>query len=210
MSKVKVFQIYFDKEQIKELDSNFIPFDNTDNARPDLREYYVWNKLHNSNLVADVDYWGALSWQYSRKTGSSGKNIIDSVINKPGFDVYYICPFSFRGNVWVQGDQYHSGLSETADLILNKLNYNISCRTLNMPISFFCNYFVANKYFWSNYMNFIHSFLELCENDKKLYDRVHGLNYDYNGGKLSMFSFLIERFTSTFITLHNMTHLSCK
>lgn len=203
MNTVKVFQIYFKENQLHELDSNFIPYDNTSNLCPQLREYYVWNKIHNSELVNDVDYWGAVSWQFRKKANMTGEKFTRFAHYNPGYEVYYI---GYYGrNVWIQGENYHPGISTIADTALNKLGYSVNCKSLAMPNSFFYNYFIASKNFWNQYMKFIEDFLKLCEHDSALNDSVHGLHLTHNGSPLSMFSFLVERFTPTFIQLNNIS-----
>lgn len=78
--KIIVYQIYFDNEQIPLLDPNFIPYDNTNNPNPQLREYYVWRELFPKfkkdmlNLCA-VDYYGIVSWKFIEKTNLSGLDV---------------------------------------------------------------------------------------------------------------------------------------
>ena len=41
---MKIFQLYYKPEQVANLDPAFVPYDNTANPKPELREWYIWLK----------------------------------------------------------------------------------------------------------------------------------------------------------------------
>ena len=52
-TKTKIFQIYFKPELKVHCDPAFTPLDNTDNPRPDLREWYVWDREYKNILKGE-------------------------------------------------------------------------------------------------------------------------------------------------------------
>lgn len=212
---IKMFQIYFKQEQLPVLDADFVPFDNTSNEKPNLREWFSWNKIHDSGLVENIDYWGAVSPKFKEKTLIPGNKFLEFVVKNPGYDVYYACPSWIYNdmshfNVWVDGDKHHPGLSNLANEIMNKLGYRVDVTQIQMDTFFFCNFFLANKKFWNEYMLFIDSIFQLCNNDSTLYSKVFtpGTSNYFQDPTTSMFSFLIERFTPTFVLLKKFKALS--
>jgi hypothetical protein len=55
MTNTKIYQIYFKPELKDQCDPLFTPMDNTDNPRPDLREWDKWNREH-ENILAEDGY----------------------------------------------------------------------------------------------------------------------------------------------------------
>lgn len=206
----RLFQICYKKEQLSNADPLCTVYDNTDNLRPDLREWWSWNKIHNSKLVEDVDYWGAVSFKFNEKTKIRAYDFLKFFKYNSGYEVYSICPSWLNGqfnnfNVWNDGDRYHPNLSQLANDILNKLGYDIDVRKLNMSVYFFCNFFIASKNFWNEYMKLIDSVFELCSRDSDLNTRLFkiGLSNYYQDPTAPMFPFFIERLTPTYILLKN-------
>lgn len=215
ITNIKMFQICFKSEQLSQVDANFIAYDNTSNERPDLREWYSWKKIHNSELVSDVDYWGAVSLKFTEKTKLSGARFLKFIQDSPGYDIYYVCPSWFNAdltefNVWVDGDRYHPNLSTIANKVLLKLGYSVDVTKIKMPVFFFCNFFVANKKFWNSYMKTIDRIFYICETDVQLKDDIFakGKSNYYQEPTAPMFPFLIERLTPTYVLLNNYNSLS--
>lgn len=215
ITNIKMFQICFKPEQLSQVDANFIAYDNTSNKKPDLREWYSWSKIHNSELVTNVDYWGAVSLKFTEKTKLSGARFLKFIQDNPGYDIYYVCPSWLNAdltefNVWVDGDRYHPNISQIGNRVLQALGHNVDVTKIKMPIFFFCNFFVASKKFWNSYMQFIDNIFQICENDAKLKDDIFtpGKSNYYRDKNTSMFSFLIERMTPTFVLLNNYNSLS--
>jgi hypothetical protein len=215
LQNIRMFQIYYRPDMLSALDPAFVPYDNTSNERPDLREWWCWNKIHNSYLVRDVEYWGAVSFRFYEKTKISGEKFLEFFKNNPGYDTYYVCPWNIfsvkqNNNVWVQGDVYHPGLSALANEILTKLGFNIDVTQIKMSDAYFyCNFFVANKLFWDSYMKFITSVFEICKIDNSVNDKLLTIGRsNYQDKTTPMFPFFIERMTPTYIVLKKFRALS--
>ena len=113
-------------------------------------------------------------------------------------------------NVWRDGEQFHPGLIASANEILNRLGYDVDVASLDMTTYFFCNFFIANKRFWNEYMEFIDALLKLCQHDSALHDKVlsNGRSGYFQDPTTPMFPFLVERFTPTFILLNKFSSAS--
>jgi len=49
-----LYQAYYDNNQLPLLDSIFTPYDNTENAKPELREYPMWKNLLEKHKDTDA------------------------------------------------------------------------------------------------------------------------------------------------------------
>jgi hypothetical protein len=215
---MKIFQIYYKPEQKLTLDSKFIPYDNTENPSPDLREWYIWNKEFKS-LYDTEDYWGFVSSKFKEKSNLTGDQVFDHISKNPGVDVYLFNPCianeALFANPWEQGDIYHPNISNIANTFLHKIGYpEINVRDILMDSStmIFTNYIVGSKHFWKGFMEFSQKLFDECEKDKQFKDQVFGVgasNYALDGS-LSMFSFLIERLVPTYLILFNIKTLAYK
>lgn len=155
---VKVFQILFRETQRSELDPVFEAFDNSASQDRAWCEYGVFTRrapLHRDSS----DYAGYVSWRFGRKTGLTGHQVLDFIEKHPGFDVYYVNPYplgSFYQNIWHQFECNHPGIAEIAQYLLDERGLGIDLATWVQPeedISF-CNYWIGNGRFWSEYMDF--------------------------------------------------------
>lgn len=207
---MKVFQIYFKSELAAHCDSAFTPLDNTDNPRPELREWDVWNRNHDAILDENLDYWGFVSWKFKEKTNLTGQQVFDFISNNPGHDVYLFNPCIVNEavfiNSWEQGDMHHHGISTIGQKFLNKLGYedqDLRSILLDRNRTVFANYVVGNRDFWIRFMEFSRQLFTEAEKDPIFKDDVFGAgrsNYAHDKS-LPNFTFLIERLIPTFLEL---------
>lgn len=210
---MKIFQLYYKPEQISQLDTVFIPYDNTSNARPELREWYIWDKEYDTNCVAGLDYWGFVSWKFKEKMNLSGKQVQDFITNNSGYDVYLFNPCILNEavftNNWEQGDLYHPNISEIGNKFLIKLGYadtDVRSILLDRTRTTFANYIVGSRKFWDKFMTFSRRLFTEAEKDPEFNQLVFAAgqsNYAYDK-TLPMFTFLIERLIPTFIELEDL------
>jgi hypothetical protein len=205
------YQSYYLEDQIKFLDSNFIPYNNTENSQPELRELPMWRKLFNKHRNTDA-YWGLLSWRWSQKTNVPPSQFKQWILLNPGYDVYHLDPFSHLANqfpnLWVQGDLWHSGMINFAQKLFTKLGINTPIYEYKYQPDEFgtCNYFIGNDRFWSSYMKFIDTCLEHCDADPSMSSYLYKEGGQYNGLFVPNFSFVIERLFS----MHNILNRHIK
>jgi hypothetical protein len=210
---MKIYQLYFKPEQTELLDSAFIPYDNTENTRPELREWYIWDKEYENCKQEGLDYWGFVSWKFGEKTGIDGQQFVDFINANPGFDLYFINPCLVNEavfiNSWEQGDLHHQGISDIGNSFLQKIGYeNIDVKSyiLDRTMTMFANYIVGSAEFWEKFMTFSRKLFTEAESDPEFYNSVFGEGgSNYNADpSLPMFTFLIERLIPIFIELESI------
>lgn len=210
MSKTKVFQIYYKEEQLPTLDPAFVPYDNTSNLKPELREWYVWDKEYQRCVDDGLTHWGFVSAKFSSKTNISGQQFLDFIEANPGHDVYFINPCIANEalflNGWEQGDIHHAGLSSTCNTFLEKIGFeglDVKTLVLDRTRTMFASYIVGSKQFWSAYLDFTRKIFTEAETDAAFKQQVfgEGLSNYVHDRSLSNFAFLNERLISTFIEL---------
>jgi len=214
---MKIYQIYYKQEQIVHLDPAFVPYDNSNNLRPELNEWAVWNEFYDTAEAKELDMWGMLSWKFKQKTNLTGQQFIDFVNDNPGYDVYFVNPAIVNEavflNGWEQGDFYHLGLSEIANNFLAKIGYSdlaVKELVLDRNTTMFASYFVATRDFWDRYITFTRKIFIEAEKDIEFNNQIFGAglsNYNLNKS-LPQFPFLNERLISTFIDIEAINALS--
>ena len=215
-TNTKIFQIYFKPELKVHCDPAFTPLDNTDNPRPELREWYVWDREYKNILKQNLDYWGFVSWKFKEKTNLTGEQVFNFINANPGYDVYLLNPCILNEacflNSWEQGDIHHPNISAIGNSFLSKIGYkDIDVRYLNIDRNknVFANYIVGSKAFWARFMPFTHQIFAEAEKDPEFKHQVFGeglSNYAHDRS-LPNFTFLLERLIPTFIELENISSI---
>jgi hypothetical protein len=218
-TNTKIFQIYFKPELAAHCDPAFTPLDNTENPRPELREWYVWDKEHENILEQELDYWGFVSWKFQEKTGLTGKQAFDFINNNPGYDVYLFNPCIINeavfANSWEQGDIHHPNISDIGNTFFAKLGYedvDVKSIILDRDKTVFANYVVGNQKFWTKFMEFSRNLFTEADKDPGFKQQVFGeglSNYAHDRS-LPNFTFLIERLIPTFLELEELTSIGYK
>jgi hypothetical protein len=216
---IKIFQIYFKPELQAHCDPAFTPLDNTANPRPELREWYVWDKEHENILAQELDYWGFVSWKFKEKTGLTGEQAVNFILSNPGHDVYLFNPCILNeavfANSWEQGDIHHPNISAIGNTFFAKLGYedvDVKSMILDRNKTVFANYVIGNRKFWDKFMEFSRQLFTEADKDPEFKHAVFGeglSNYAYDRS-LPNFTFLIERLIPTFLELENLTSIGYK
>lgn len=214
---MKIFQIYFKPELKQHCDPAFVPYDNTSNPRPELREWDVWDRFYEGMLSGvlseELDMWGFVSWKFKEKTNLTGQQVLDHINSNPGYDVYLFNPCIVNEavfiNSWEQGDIYHPNISQIGDSFLKKLgheDYAVREVLLDRNRIVFANYVVGNRLFWDKFMAFSRRLFTEADKDAEFKHQVFGAglsNYAHDKS-LPNFTFLIERLIPTFLDLEDM------
>ena len=207
---VKLMQICFTKEQLDEVEVGFVPFDNTQNEKPELREYHNFKKIIKDEHDLGCDLWGAFGPRWREKMKYDGLEIREAIKNNPGHDVYIFnharVVNALTYNVWEQGEMWHKGITKVTKYALEKCRYDP--RVVDLPmtdLTCYCSYFVATREFWKKYIRFLDEIKyvldnELDEEHEKLYKS--SANYARDSS-LNLFVFIVERLFSTFLYLHD-------
>lgn len=209
---MKIFQIYYKDEQKPNLDPAFTPWDNKNNPRPDLQEWYIWDQMYQQCCEQGLDHWGFVSWKFKDKSNLSGEQFVNWINANPGHDVYFVNPAILNeavfANGWEQGDVHHPNLSAMGNRFLQATGYDVEAQNvlLDRTKIMWANYWVGSRKFWDGYMAFTRKLFDVMEQDVWLKEQImtDGLsNYNLNKN-LPNFPFVIERLISTYIDLENI------
>jgi hypothetical protein len=216
-TNTKIFQIYYKPEQKAELDPDFIPYDNTENPKPKLREWYVWDKEYEKLSKEDIEYWGFLSPKFKHKTNLIGQQAHEFINANPNYDVYLFNPCIANEaifiNSWEQGDIHHPNISLIGNTFLKKIghqNPNVREAMTDRATSSLANYIIGSKYFWDKFMTFSRQIFTEAELDKEFNHMVFGEglgNYSHDLS-LPIFPFLLERLVTPFFHMSQMKVMS--
>lgn len=219
LPNMKIFQIYFKPELKVHCDPNFVPYDNTANPRPELREWDVWDREYDSLMASDLEYWGFVSWKFKEKTNLTGQQVYDFVNAYPGQDVYLLNPCILNeacfANSWEQGDLHHPNISAIGNKFFNKLGYgdiDVKSILLDRNTTVFANYVIGSRKFWTKFMEFSRKLFTEADADPVFKEEVFGAggsNYAHDKS-LPNFTFLIERLIPTFIELEGLSAVGFK
>jgi hypothetical protein len=218
-TNTKIFQIYFKPELKVHCDPAFTPLDNTDNPRPDLREWYIWDREYENILAMDLDYWGFVSWKFKEKTNLTGQQVFDFINANLGQDAYLLNPCIINeacfANSWEQGDIHHPNISAIGNNFLKKIGYgDVDVRSilLDRNTTVFANYIVGSRKFWTKFMEFSRKLFTEAEKDSEFKHQVfgEGLSQYAHDKSLPNFTFLIERLIPTFLELESISAIGYK
>ena len=218
-TRTKIFQIYFKPELKVHCDPAFTPLDNTENPRPELREWYVWDKEYENILKQDLDYWGFVSWKFKEKTGLTGEQVFNFINANPGQDVYLFNPCivneALFANSWEQGDIHHPNISAIGNSFLKKIGYGdveVKGMVLDRNTTVFANYIIGSRDFWIKFMEFTRKLFSEADKDPEFKHQVFGQglsNYAHDRS-LPNFTFLIERLIPTYLELEGIKSIGYK
>lgn len=166
--KSVIHQIYYLQDQLDGLDPSFVPYDNTKNSDKEWREYHVFKEAFASGLIAENQLTGLVSWKFRSKTNISGKEFLDFIKKRPGYDFYFVNPYPLDviiyKNIWDQGCVYHPNFINITQAVFENAGINVPIKDIISLLSDtgLCNYFVASREFW----------LELLKLGNKIEDSI--------------------------------------
>lgn len=207
MVNVKIYQAYFDVEQIPHLDPEFTPLDNSQNPYPELREYPLFLKCRDRAKLDNADIWGYLSWKWRQKMPNlSARDILQRIDSNPGYDVYF---FNFAKttnyyNVWEHGNMCHPHIITIMEKVFPLMGVDpaVLYQPMSNDVSFFALYCAGNSKWWDGLISFTTKFLnsiELLDEDTK---RLFNSSALYHDASLNYFPFIHERLLSTYLFLN--------
>lgn len=204
---MKIYQIFFKEEHIPYLRPDLISYDNSNDTSLKF-EYGIMSREYFAGNIPDDDYTGFISWKWSEKTSVSINDWIKNIEMNPGYDCYAFNPHDWvTQNIWVQGDASsykHIKMSVITQQMIDKLGY--SCKILDRRYTkdefAFCNYWVANKKFWDEYIAFMEPFSNMMIANNKMYDNLF---FDSEVPLYGYYPYIIERLWSEFIWLKKDT-----
>jgi len=206
---IKIYQAYYQEEQLPNLDPEFTPYDNTANPVKNLYELYIYKQVRELAIQAGDEMWGVFSWQWKNKLqGPTAPDILNYVqrSHKSGADVVIFNAYPWDEpetyNVWEQGEWCHPGIAQLGARILDAMgeDFTLIMQPMDYTTYLAANYFAGNKKFWDGLIEFLDRYVQaidqLDEEDKKLLYSSAGYApnpaLDYTG-------FICERLISTYL-----------
>ena len=202
---LQIYQAYYLPDQIPRLDSNFIPYDNT-NGDHDLLEYVMWKNLYEKHKHTDA-YWGVLSWRWREKINFPGNLLKSWIRANPDYDGYFVNPWYHLlplKNLWIQGEFHHPGLVAWCDRLLSKLGYNFSITELEYTAEEYCtcHYFIGNEKFWNAYLSWLDQIISIAKSDSELNYLMFEHRGPHRERNYLYFPFIVERLFAIFMILN--------
>jgi hypothetical protein len=205
-SDLKIYQIYFRREQLPKLNKLFIPYFKPEFEEPEWREYWTFLKNFRRAIV-NKGLLGFVSWKFQSKSGVTPQKFMKFIKDNPGYDVYYLNPFPVEAllfdNVWQHGEYYHPGLTEISQTLLNQTGHKLDLLNLEHgPEQVgYSNYWVANRKFWRAYRDFTRPVEQYIRNDltKEESDFIYSLADE--ASNCSHIPFIFERLFTTLLAI---------
>ena len=203
-----LYQICFEQNQISQVKSPMVAFDNTSNERPELREYHSFKKIIDNQHATEL--YGVFGPRAEEKLRYSGKEIYDEIVSNSGKEFYLFNHARIQSvvflNVWEQGEYFHPGIKKIMRYVLDKngYDYTVIDSIMTEKQMCFCSYFVATKKAWIEYMQFVDDIKStLSALPDELATIYHGSANYARDSSLGMFPFIIERLLSTYLKLNS-------
>jgi hypothetical protein len=205
-----IYQIFYDKIQLKYLDRDFIPFDNgyrIESKYPSTFEFGVIRQLFEDNIYQQYDLTGSVSWKFFQKTGLKGEKFKKWILNNPGYDVYFVNPWPEHNflfyNVWSQGQYFHPKLIEITEQLFSSsgMEVNLLNWQRNFYTGAYCNFWVGNKYFLEKYYEFTMKIFDSIQKIDSVQKKVLFQEKADDIIKAPYFPFIFERLFSTLLEL---------
>jgi len=207
-----IYQIFYSSESRRKLDSGFIALDNTENLRPDWREYWPIRNWLLNNSLNDDDYYGFFSPKFQEKTGlqaSQVKTFIDQCSGLP--DIILFSPFfdhsAYCHNVFVQFQVHNAGnhvMQESIKHVSPTMWQLMDSAIMDSRNTVFCNYFVAKKRFWKLWLEKCEMLFAVAEDGTTPLGALLNSTVQHDGGQAPNKVFVIERIASWLMVTHRI------
>ena len=204
---LKVYQSFYQPHQFAFLDKKLIPYNNTANKNPELREYPIILDLYSKNKNYD-GYWGVLSCRFSEKCKITGTQFMDMIRENPGYDVYHFNPVfnevTQSLNPFINGDTHHPGMVKFVNRLMHIMGYRVDMAQERFDTDHFiyCSFYIGNNRFWEQWMAFLETSMSIANNDPGLNNYLYHTFSIHKGQQMINFSFVVERLVNLFLFLY--------
>ena len=175
----------------------------------ELLEFSVFERLAVSEYVQGAQLWGALSWRFSEKSGMPVVDLVKSIADQPGYDLYFCNPFPHNEalfhNYWLQGETTHPQFVGIVNAIFEVTGISVDELISILPSDQFssANYFVGSPQFWNNYLPWVKNFFTQVNKKlpPKVRDLLHSAQADERGihKGATYVPFIVERLLPLFL-----------
>ncbi len=198
--KTRIYQICYSPETLTNVPEGFLVLDNLKNERTDWREYWPMRQFLLSNYLSDEVLYGFMSPKFMQKTGLNHQQVESFIqANYRGQDIVSFSPFwdltSIFKNVFEQGDFFHPGLTNACQAFADAHIAGLDLRDAitHSQNTVFCNYFLAKKSFWLEWLKLGELLFNEAENQQSELAKILNESTTYGVQSLPMKIFVQER-----------------
>ena len=202
-----LYQIQYDDASKPSEASGFKVFDVRDNPEFLKREMAHMMRFYDEIVSRgnDSDLYGLFSPKFNEKSGLSAGIVVDFINQQPKADIYLFNPFPMHVyrylNVWQQGEQNHAGLVRLAKQMFKAadIDFNPELPHRNsIKSTVYCNYWVAKKSFFDQFIPFVKSLDQAIENMPERMKDEYFSDTSYVT-QACYYPFLFERLLSSYL-----------
>jgi hypothetical protein len=211
MPQTNIFQIFYNQKTMGMLDKGFLPMNNSENLRPEWREYWSIRHYLLSQKIDLDSYYGFFSPKFYEKTNLNSADVFE-FMKKQTDDVVSFSPYfdqiAFFINPFIQGEINHPGLINTSQKFFNhiKTNINISTFVSDQYTSIYSNFFVAKGKFWIVWLDYCEKLFHICEEGTHPLAKELNRLVSYKAGEdVAMKIFIIERMVTVILKAEKFT-----
>jgi hypothetical protein len=168
--QIDIRQIFYDWPTRQRVMPGFIPFDNSQNERPDWFELWPILQFLNHHELDDACWYGFFSPRFFDKALFTSKQVIDFIARHgDGNNVALFTlgwdQLAYFKNPWEQGELWHPGITRLTQRFLDDTHRHIALDALvtDSKSSVFSNYVVARKEYWTEWRAMALNFFNYVE-----------------------------------------------
>lgn len=211
MNKTLIYQIFYNEETRKIVQSDFLPLDNSKSVHPEWFEFWVILNFLRKSTLNDGTLYGFLSPKFTDKTGLTSKDLFEFINNsEDDTEVFLISPHGwdqicFFQNSWEQGELWHPGLMSNAQTVLDncQIRYDTKNTVADSYCSVFSNYIIASKKFWHKWLDIAERIFLYINSSKFLNNKKTTYGYGMAISQYPMKAFIQERLPEIVLVNNN-------
>lgn len=216
---MNLYQIYFREDQIPNLDSDFIPYDNTDSVgKPSID--WTWDVYRDLYEKHPDEYWGTVSWKFKQKTNLTGKQFKEFIEANPGYDCYIVNGAIADEAVFVNGWEQSLACHGTEPFQIatdymkwyTGMDINLTNILLTRNMTSYAGFVYASPRYWNAHFAFMDGLFKMAEMSPEYHDRLFKSgtgNYELDS-RVTAFAVIHERMVSTTMLLNNFKTITYK
>lgn len=162
------YELLYEDGQQPTLGSPFLSLNTANFNQPDLRELLAFEYFCQHRLWAQHSVSGLFSPRFTQKTGITGTQLRQFVLNNQGYEAYLFHPYprelKLQHTFLDLAELEHPGIIAALDQVWQIL-LDRQRPTVQLPqqqhICCHCNYILATPVFWQAYSQFVFSFMHL-------------------------------------------------
>lgn len=207
---VYLYQIQYDDKTAANATSGFLTYDCRANP-----EFLKREIAHLLRFYQDIvqhakhdDYFALLSPKFSYKTGVMAQEVKEFIQNHSNQDVYLFNPYPMHAyafqNVWQQAKVHHPEILSLVDRLFNTVGMDFQTAATHrhhLHQVVYCNYWVAKKSFFDQYIPFLVTLDQATENMPAEQREEYFAMTNYKT-QACCYPFIFERLLTTYLWMH--------